>query len=47
MKTTLKSRGKMFNKLSIEDWHTIIEFEDVVRSYLKMNRYEDTITDIE
>ena len=32
----LRNRAKVFKSLPVSDWHVIIEFEKIVRNYLKM-----------
>lgn len=32
----LKARGKFFKSIPISDWQTILDFERIVKNYLKM-----------
>lgn len=34
----LKERASIFKSLPVSDWHQVIEFEKVVRNYLKMEK---------
>ena len=36
-KKYLKERGKFFKQFPISDWKQIIEFEKIVKNYIKMS----------
>jgi len=39
----MNKRGRLLQSIPIQDWHTLISFERVVKNYLKMNRILKTL----